>query len=277
VIIPGAFLPSLTRWFSPTTGSLISPERYIPVEVFTRSQPEFFMRVSVVQPWVTALPWKMQSILFSGLRGPDQALLPKIKQVSKWMRAVSQNNADPSKPYMNGIKLPEPPELEKELEHCFVHFVHHFADALAVIAYGHPDVDVVKYAAQVHYYIAEELFHFWPEPPTVFLLRHRDKIDGVDPLAKQWEAQSNGAAEEYMREVLSRFEEKREPTTWEMSRLEYLTAKSNLDPKTYYNMLNGTFPSKGQPELFGQDTKTLADCQTPKTSTPGAPNPPTSL
>src|SRR4051812_48524296 len=97
---------------------------------------------TVVQDWVATLPWKQQSILFSGLRGPDHALHEHVKQVSKWMRAVSQQNADPSKPYMNRIKLPAPEQMEKELEHSPVHFVHHFADALAVIAYGHPDAEV---------------------------------------------------------------------------------------------------------------------------------------
>lgn len=135
---------------------------------------------SVVQLWVSECSWKQQSILFSGLRGPDHALLPNIKQVSKWMRFVSQNNADPSKPYMNEIELPEPKALEKELEHSYVHFVHHFADALAVIAYNHPDEEVRKTAYSYHYYIAEELFHFIPEPSSIFQWRHRDKPDGID-------------------------------------------------------------------------------------------------
>ena len=136
---------------------------------------------AVIQDWVRELPWKQQSILFSGLRGPDHALLPKIKQVSKWMRAVSQHNADPSKPYMNEIDLPEPDELEKELEHSPCHFVHHFADALAVIAYSHPGLAIRRIAYRYHYYVAEEIFHFIPEPPAIFAWRHRDKKDGVDP------------------------------------------------------------------------------------------------
>lgn len=135
----------------------------------------------VLQGWVGRLPWKQQSILLSGLRGPDQAFLPKVKQVSKWMRFVSQNNADPSKPYMNEIDLPSPSALDKELEHSFCHFVHHFADALAVIAYGHPDDDVRRTAYGFYYFIAEELFHFIPEPPEVFRWRHRDKRNGLDP------------------------------------------------------------------------------------------------
>lgn len=135
---------------------------------------------SVCQLWVRQLPWKVQSILFSSLRGPDQALLPNIKQVSKWMRSVTQHNADPSKPYMNNVVLPEPEDLEKELEHSPCHFVHHFADGLAIIAYNHPERTTRAVAYRFHYYIAEEIFHFLPEHPEIFAWRHRDKKDGVD-------------------------------------------------------------------------------------------------
>jgi hypothetical protein len=135
---------------------------------------------SVVLPWVTKCSWKEQSILFSGLRGPDHALLTNVKQVSKWMRAVSQENADPSKPYMNNIQLPLASAMEKELEHSPCHFVHHFADALAVIAYNHPDQKVQRQAFAYHHYIAEELFHFLPESPDLFRWRHRDKPNGED-------------------------------------------------------------------------------------------------
>lgn len=134
----------------------------------------------VLLDWVTRLPWKQQSILLSGLRGPDQDYLPNVKQVSKWMRAVSQNNADPSKGYMNTIELPKLEALGKELEHSPCHFVHHLADALAVIAYGHPVPAVQRVAYAIHTYIAEEVFHFIPEPPAIFRWRHRDKPDGID-------------------------------------------------------------------------------------------------
>jgi hypothetical protein len=163
------------------------------------------MSSSVLQPWVEKIPWKQQSILFSSLRGPDQDYLKAIKLVSRWMRSVSQQNADPSKPYMAITTLPDPSDLDKELEHCTVHFVHHFADGLAVIAYHHPDESVARYAATLHYHIAEELFHFVPEPRGVFLVRHRDKKDGVDPLADRWEQSAEATFSYYMSTVLARF------------------------------------------------------------------------
>ncbi len=163
------------------------------------------MSNSVLQPWVEQIPWKQQSILFSSLRGPDQDYLKSIKLVSRWMRAVSQENADPSKPYMAVTTLPDPSDLDKELEHCTVHFVHHFADGLAVIAYHHPDEPVARYAAELHYHIAEELFHFMPESRSTFLVRHRDKKDGVDPLYDRWAAQVNAAKEMYVESAMRRF------------------------------------------------------------------------
>ncbi len=168
------------------------------------------MNNSVVQDWVSLMPWKLQSILFSSLRGPDQEFLSQTKQVSKWMRAVSQHNADPSKPYMNGITLPNTPQtlalLWKELEHCPCHFVHHFLDALAIIGYYHPDKTVAEYAAGLHYDTCEEIFHFVPESRGVFCLRHRDKKDGKDPEAEKWSQHTKDVRKLFMGYALMRFE-----------------------------------------------------------------------
>ena len=131
---------------------------------------------TVLQPWVEGMPWKCQSILFSGLRGPDTGLCPKVKEVSRWMRKVTQSDADPSQSYMAPTTLPEPEDLEKELEFATSHFIHHFADALRCISIWHPDVDVTKYARRLHWYIADELFHFVPESNETFIHRHRDRV-----------------------------------------------------------------------------------------------------
>jgi len=163
----------------------------------------------VLQPWVMELPWKLQSILFSSLRGPDQEYLVNIKQVSKWMRSVTQQNADPSKPYMNNIELPMVASLYKELEHCPCHFVHHFLDGLAIIAYCHPSNETSDYAARVHYHCAEELFHFVPEAPHIFWMRHRDKPNGEDPAKEVWDRHEREAKQEFMSMVHSIREIKR--------------------------------------------------------------------
>lgn len=132
---------------------------------------------SVLQPWVEQIPWKQQSILFSGLRGPDHAYCPKTKEVSRWLRRVSQRDADPSQSYMAPAKLPGPDELEKELEHGPVHFAHHFADALRVVAIHHPDEDVRRTARLYQSYMAAELFHWKPETDEEFNHRHRDRVE----------------------------------------------------------------------------------------------------
>ena len=130
---------------------------------------------SVLQPWVMQLGWKMQSILLSGFRGPDDAELPATKAVNRWIRRVSQNNADPSKDYMREDSRPESLDLCAELEWRSCHFVHHFADALRVLALFHPDSLVREDAWEYHFMIAEEIFHFAPESDAVFTERHEDK------------------------------------------------------------------------------------------------------
>ena len=138
--------------------------------------------ISVLKPWLMQAPWKCQSILLSGLRGPDTALCPKVKEVSRWLRKVSQNDADPSQSYMAPTSLPEPDELEKELEFSTCHFVHHFADALRVVAVyftGDTQEETREnrfYASALHLYIADELFHFMPESDEEFVYRHRDRV-----------------------------------------------------------------------------------------------------
>jgi hypothetical protein len=132
---------------------------------------------SVLQPWVEALGWKEQSILLSGFRGPDSGAWPHTKAVGRWLRRVSQNNADPSKDYMREDKLPGEYDLCDELEWQSGHFIHHIADALRVVSLRHPDSLVRAQAHVYHYTIAEEIFHFMPEPEVTFTERHRDKVE----------------------------------------------------------------------------------------------------
>jgi hypothetical protein len=130
---------------------------------------------SVLLDWVMGLGWKMQSILLSGLRAPDTKT-SATKRICRWIRGVCQNNADPSKGYME----PQMPSAElrnacmDELEYLPCHYVHHFADALRVVALYHPDVTVQFFASSVHTEIAVEIFHFKPETDEEFIRRHAD-------------------------------------------------------------------------------------------------------
>lgn len=135
---------------------------------------------SVLLPWVMEMPWKMQSILLSGLRAPDFKT-NATKKICRWMRSVTQNNADPSKGYMepqNDFSEKFIAECMDELEYLPCHYVHHFADALRVIAVYYPKRASMTrvFAENVHNEIAEEIFHFVPETEEQFIERHKDKV-----------------------------------------------------------------------------------------------------
>lgn len=132
---------------------------------------------SVLQEWVMKLPWKQQSVLLSGLRGPDGARCPNIKNVTRWLRNITQNNADPSHSYMMVGQLPNCEMLEKELEYVSVHYVHHLAQAMKVVAIG---VDVYvyeKYARELYEFISNELLHMKVETDDEFNERLRDMVE----------------------------------------------------------------------------------------------------
>lgn len=128
----------------------------------------------VLLPWVVKMSWKCQSILQGGFRGPDIANVPNVKKVNRWLRTVSQENADPAKDYMRNDGLPTDLELCEELEFTTCHYTHHLADALMCVGIYHPDGDTRDRAYWYHYRIAEELFHFVPESKETFHHRHRD-------------------------------------------------------------------------------------------------------
>ncbi len=97
---------------------------------------------SVLQPWVQELPWKMQSVLLSALRGPDNVDATECKKFTRWFRSTTQENADPDHTYMAGNETPiiDFDKLAHELEYgCTWHYLGHLIHALEIIAYhGHP-------------------------------------------------------------------------------------------------------------------------------------------
>lgn len=132
----------------------------------------------VLLPWVAEMSWKCQSILQGGFRGPDVGPgNDATKKVNRWLRTVSQHNADTSKQYMRNDGLPDEYDLCAELEYMTCHYVHHLADAIRCVAIWHPDEEVKKVASMYHYRIAEELFHFMPETCLRFIERHVDKVE----------------------------------------------------------------------------------------------------
>lgn len=132
----------------------------------------------VLQDWIANVGCKMQSILLSGFRAPDQHTVA-VKKCVRWLRAQCQVDADPGKQsYMKSIEMSH--ELidaaMDELEYCPVHYTHHLADSFAVLSYHHSDDAVCDLAWYLHSQVAVELFHFHPETMEEFLYRHRDKF-----------------------------------------------------------------------------------------------------
>lgn len=135
---------------------------------------------SVYQHWFHLMPWKMQSILSNGLRAPD-IKTSAVKKAVRWMRTQICYDADPNKPncYMTG-NTPTKESVDAaidELEYLTCHYVHHFADAMRVVAIYHPDANTRHWAGQFHYWIAEEIFHFVQETKKQFVERHKDKVE----------------------------------------------------------------------------------------------------
>lgn len=123
----------------------------------------------------------MQSIFVNGLRAPD-ATTKYTKGLVRWMRTKTCHDADPNKPdcYMKAPLVIDADYIKaagKELEYLPCHYVHHLADAMRVISIYHPDHSVRMIAGDVHFHIAEELFHFLPESEQQFVWRHRDMVE----------------------------------------------------------------------------------------------------
>jgi hypothetical protein len=140
------------------------------------------MEGSVFQPWFTLNGWKMQSIFVNGLRAPDTKTRA-VKKVVRWMRVQVCNNADPNKPdcYMSAPLMTNEliEEACDECEYLSCHYVHHLADALRIIALFHPNYASRQSAKDLHFLIAEEIFHFVPESDEQFKVRHVDKVPAV--------------------------------------------------------------------------------------------------
>jgi hypothetical protein len=132
----------------------------------------------VLQPWTKNIGLKLQSILISGMRGPDFRN-ESIKDCICWMRTNVMIDADPKKQsYMKSVYMSDTiiKNTINELQYAIVHYVHHFADAFMVMACFHNDLKVKKFSLLLYKLIAEELFHFHPETKNEFIKRHIDKI-----------------------------------------------------------------------------------------------------
>ena len=129
---------------------------------------------TVLLEWVCQLPWKQQSVLLSSLRGPDTQYMPKIKKITRWLRGITQNNADVQHSYMKREDLPTWLEIEKEFEFSSVHFAFHFLHGLQIVAYKHPDEAIRRQAGGYYRGLIAEVLHLRPESEAAMDERLRD-------------------------------------------------------------------------------------------------------
>jgi hypothetical protein len=162
----------------------------------------------VLQLWVQKLPWKQQSILIERaaragprLHAADQAAQPVAAVGQSEQRGPEQGlhgdwqdaHARVSGPGAGTLALPlRPPPGRRAGRDCL-----------------QPPGGWTRsgYAAKLHYFIAEEIFHFQPEPPETFRLRHRDKRSGKDDDMKlyQWMRTERENRNVYFSKVMARF------------------------------------------------------------------------
>jgi len=99
----------------------------------------------VLQDWIGHLNLKRQTVLLLSLRGPDQGSSVEVKTITKWLRSLCLENADPAKDFMR-IELDTVltvKEIKQQnlfaIDQLPVHFIHHLCDALSTVGYNHPN------------------------------------------------------------------------------------------------------------------------------------------
>lgn len=138
---------------------------------------------SVTQDWLEEIPWKMQSVLFTALRGPDERRDPHLKMANRWIRSNVLNDADHHNPFIVKKGDRRPSEiidlLAHALEYVNVHYFGHFLHAFEIIGYHHPDRIVRIEAATVYEELCADILHLRPEPKLDMDLRLSDVTEHV--------------------------------------------------------------------------------------------------
>jgi hypothetical protein len=129
----------------------------------------------VIQDWMGELSWKQQSVILSSLRGPDLSRPVAVKKLNRWLRGITQNNADPSTEYMKEIILPDIEDLKEEVGYCTMHYFTHLMHALEIIGYKHPDKSV-REIGEKYYLGLVDFVHLNPETANQMEKRLEDKV-----------------------------------------------------------------------------------------------------
>lgn len=126
--------------------------------------------------WMGKLGWKQQSVILSALRGPDNHYSPNVKKISRWIRSITQNNADPTHSYMKSVDLPSVKECEDELYFASTHYSLHLVFALEIIGYKHPDKETRSIALGYYLAFVEDIYHMKPETEADLDARLKDRV-----------------------------------------------------------------------------------------------------
>jgi len=97
----------------------------------------------VLKDWVLLLPYRMQSVLLSGLRGCDIARKDdNSKFITRALRSLLLHNADPTNTFMVGDGIPDPQYVKAflwDLDSYPMHFVAHIMHAAEIVGYKYPE------------------------------------------------------------------------------------------------------------------------------------------
>src|SRR5574342_220810 len=97
----------------------------------------------VFKEWLLSLPFRMQSVLASALRGCDIAKKDdNSKFITRALRSLILNNADPTNTFIVGEGIPEEKYVTAflwDLDSYPMHFLMHTAHACEIVGYKYPD------------------------------------------------------------------------------------------------------------------------------------------
>jgi hypothetical protein len=130
---------------------------------------------SVLQEWMAELPWKQQSVVFSSLRGPDNFRPAAVKVINRWLRGVTQKNADPTTDYMKDLPHPSLEDLQRDLEYCTMHYYCHLMHTMEIIGYNCPDKNIAE-TARKYYQAMAGFLHLNPETEEQLGRRLCDRV-----------------------------------------------------------------------------------------------------
>lgn len=130
---------------------------------------------TVLQEWMSELPWKEQSVILSSLRGPDGFRPGSVKIINRWLRGIVQNNADTSTDYMKELPFPSLEDFQRDLEYCTMHYYCHLMHSMEIVGYNHPE-EKTRVIANKYYSAMVNFLHLNPETKEQLNKRLEDKL-----------------------------------------------------------------------------------------------------